>query len=84
LFRQLLRSGTSIGADITEAQEAVSRKDFSNKLSIALKEGKETEYWLRILFESSIINENDYNELINNCSEIIRLLVSIVKKLRTE
>lgn len=82
ILRQLLRSGTSIGANVSESQEAVSKKDFINKLSIALKEAKETEYWLKILFQSCIINENLYNELINECHQIIRILVSILKKLK--
>jgi four helix bundle protein len=82
ILRQLLRSGTSIGANVSESQEAVSKKDFINKLSIALKEAKETEYWLKILFQSCIINENIYNELINECHQIIRILVSILKKLK--
>lgn len=82
LLKQLLRSGTSIGANIAESQEAVSKKDFVNKLAIALKEAKESEYWLKILKESNIINENIYSELFNDCNEIIRLLVSIHKKLK--
>jgi len=84
LFRQLLRSGTSIGANVSEAQEAASRKDFINKLSIALKESRETEYWLKLFKESSIIEDLEFNNLYNDCQELNRLLVSILKKLREE
>ncbi|MDP2038639.1 MAG: four helix bundle protein [Ignavibacteria bacterium] len=82
LFRQLLRSGTSIGANITEAQEAASKKDFINKLAIALKEAKETEYWLKLLNQSSVIEDSEFTDLYNHCQELIRLLVSILKKLK--
>ena len=67
LFRQLLRSGTSIGANITEAQEAASKKDFINKLAIALKEAKETEYWLKLLNQSSVIEDSEFTDLYNHC-----------------
>ncbi len=82
LFRQILRSGTSIGANVSESQEAASKKDFINKLSIALKEARETEYWLKLLKESSVLKENEFASLINDCDELIRLLVSILKKLK--
>lgn len=82
ILRQLLRCGTSIGANVSESQEAVSKKDFINKLSIALKEAKETEYWLKILSKSEVLNQNTFNELINECTQIIRLLISILKKLK--
>ncbi len=54
-----------------------------NKLSIALKEAKETDYWLRLLKEASILDEKEFNSLINDCDELIRLLISILKKLKT-
>jgi four helix bundle protein len=82
LLKQLLRSGTSIGANIAESQEAVSKKDFINKLSIALKESKETEFWLRLLKEASVLADKEFNSLINDCDELIRLLISILKKLK--
>lgn len=82
LLKQLLRSGTSIGANVAESQEAASKKDFINKLTIALKEARETEYWLKLLKEASVITEKEFISLINDCDEIIRLLVSIVKKLK--
>jgi len=79
---QILRSGTSIGANVAESQEAVSKKDFINKLSIALKEAKETEYWLKLLKEASVLDENEFNSLKNDCEELIKLLISILKKLK--
>jgi four helix bundle protein len=82
LLKQLLRSGTSIGANVAESQEAVSKKDFINKLSIALKESKETEYWLRLLKEAAVLDDKEFNSLINDCDELIRLLISILKKLK--
>lgn len=80
LYKQLLRSGTSIGANISEAQSAPSKKDFTNKLSIALKESRESEYWIRIFKEAEIINEQD--SLINDCDELQRLLTSSIKTAR--
>ncbi|MHB8906560.1 MAG: four helix bundle protein [Melioribacteraceae bacterium] len=82
LLSQILRSGTSIGANVAESQEAVSKKDFINKLSIALKEAKETEYWLKLLKEASVLDENEFNSLKNDCEELIKLLISILKKLK--
>jgi len=82
ILRQLLRSGTSIGANVAESQEAVSKKDFINKLSIALKEAKETDYWLKLLKEASLIEEKEFNSLIIDCNELIKLLISILKKLK--
>ncbi len=82
LLRQLMRSGTSIGANVAESQEAASRKDFVNKFSIALKEARETEYWLKVFEKSSVISEKEFASLFNDCDEIIRLLVSILKKLK--
>ncbi|MCL4551243.1 MAG: four helix bundle protein [Bacteroidetes bacterium] len=82
VLRQLLRSGTSIGANVAESQEAVSKKDFINKLSIALKEAKGTEYWLNLLKEASLLEEKEFNSLIIDCNELIKLLISILKKLK--
>jgi four helix bundle protein len=81
-LKQLLRSGTSIGANVAESQEASSKKDFINKLSIALKEARETDYWLKLLKKSLLINEKEFISLIKDCDELIRLLVSIIKKLK--
>jgi four helix bundle protein len=82
ILKQLLRSGTSIGANVAESQEATSKRDFINKLSIALKEARETEFWLKLLRESEIINEKEFISLINDCNELIRILISIIKKLK--
>ncbi len=79
LSKQLLRSGTSIGALCKEAQHAQSRADFLNKMNVALKEANETEYWLSILKDSEFIDETSYKSIQTDCSEILRLLISIVK-----
>jgi four helix bundle protein len=79
LSKQLLRSGTSIGALIKEAAHAQSRADFLNKMNIALKEANETEYWLMLLKDSQYLSELEFNSIHKDCDELIRLLVSIVK-----
>ena len=79
LFNQLLRSGTSIGANISEAQSASSKKDFINKLNISLKEAREVEYWLKVLKDSDSIEEKEFTSLIKDCQELIKLLISIIK-----
>lgn len=84
LADQILRSGTSIGANISESVDAVSKKDFRNKLSIALKECAETKYWLEIIHETAIIDDVLFNSLYNDCSEIYAILSSIVKTLGTK
>jgi len=82
LLKQLLKSGTSIGANVAESQEASSKRDFSNKLSIALKEARETEYWLKLFKDAEVITEKEYFSFISDCDELIRLLISILKKLK--
>jgi len=77
ISRQILKSGTSIGANIEEAQQAQSKPDFISKLSIALKEAQETHYWLRLLKESKIIEIN-VSDYLTNTEELIRLLTSII------
>lgn len=79
LSKQLLRSATSIGANVEESQGGQSKKDFSAKLQIAYKEAKETHYWLRLLRDTHYLNEQHSNYLIADCEEIIRILVSILK-----
>jgi len=79
LFKQLLRSGTSIGANITEAQSSPSKKDFINKLNIGLKEANETKYWIELLKETELINEKEYLSVLNDCTELIKLLTRIIK-----
>ena len=76
LTNQLLRSGTSIGANIHEAQYAQGTKDFISKLEIAQKECYETEYWMELLFETGYIPENIYKPLQNQCGQIRRMLIS--------
>lgn len=83
LSKQLLRSGTSIGAMTREAKFAQSRADFINKLSIALKEANETDYWIDLLHDTEYLTTKMYDDIKEDISEIIRLLVSIVKSLKT-
>jgi len=78
LSKQLLRSGTSIGANVEEAMAAQSKKDFINKMSIASKEARETKYWLRLLKEGKLV-EGNFNDLIEDIEEIIKIITSIVK-----
>ena len=81
LSKQLLRSGTSIGANITESQDAQSKKDFISKLSISLKEAKETRYWILLLIETDFLDKTSIHvqSLQNELTSIIRLLTSILK-----
>jgi four helix bundle protein len=79
LAKQLLRSGTSIGANLSEAQYSVSRKEFLVKTKIALKECAETKFWLDLLKETSLINQNEYNSIIPDCEEILKMLTASVK-----
>lgn len=79
MSKQILRSGTSIGANITEGNYAQSHADFINKMNIALKEAAETEYWLELLQDTDYITEQQFISLHNNCAEIIKLLTIIVR-----
>ncbi len=79
LSKQVLRSGTSVGANCKEAIYAQSTLDFINKLSIALKEASETEYWLDLLHDSQYIDDKSYESIQQECVEIIKLLTSIIK-----
>ena len=79
LSHQILRSGTSIGANVRESRNAQSTADFVNKLSIALKEADETAYWLELLVESHTIDQTIFNSLYNDNKELIALLTSIIK-----
>ena len=79
LSKQILRCGTSIGANVAEAQNAQSKPDFTSKLNIALKEATETDYWLRLLYETEYLSKAQFESMIANCDEIESLLVSIVK-----
>ena len=79
LSNQLLRSATSIGANIEEATAGLSQKDFTAKMSIASKEARESRYWLRLLSDSRIIKDFDFSELLTEIDEIIKMLTKIVK-----
>ena len=79
LASQVLRSGTSIGANIAEAQYAQSKPDFISKMHIALKEASETTYWLRLIAAAQIVSSEDVKSLQNDASEITKILASIVK-----
>ena len=79
LAKQVLRSGTSIGANIEEASAGQSRKDFIAKMSIASKEARETLYWLRLLRDSNICTEKELTGIIDESQQIIRMLTAIVK-----
>jgi four helix bundle protein len=79
LSKQLLRSGTAIGALVREAEYAESRPDFIHKLAVALKEANETSYWLELLFQSDYIDEKGYNSIIDDLNELLRLLTAIIK-----
>ena len=79
LYKQLFRCGTSIGANVAEAQQAQSRADFISKLNIALKESYETNYWLRLLYETNYLPEDAFQSIIADCRELEKLLISIIK-----
>ena len=79
LARQLLRSGTSIGANIEEAIGGQSRSDFIHKLSIAYKEARETNYWIKLLKDTKIISDEESRSLLSDCNEIIKILGAIQK-----
>ena len=79
LSKQILRSGTSIGANVREAQRGQSKPDFYAKMNIALKEADETAYWLELLYEGGFIETPSYESMYADCNEIIKLLTSITK-----
>ena len=79
LSRQILRCGTAIGASVREAEYGISKADFRNKMSIALKEANETEYWLSLLKDTDYITEKMFHSLSGDCVELIKMLVATVK-----
>ena len=79
LTKQILRSGTSIGANVREGNRGQTKPDFYSKLNIALKEAAETEYWLELLHESGYLTTDQFESINKDCSEIIALLVAITK-----
>ena len=83
LADQFFRSGTSIGANCSEAVSAVSKADFANKLSIALKEANETCHWIEVTYTAELINEETYKSIKNDAVEICKILTTIIKNTRT-
>lgn len=79
MSKQLLKSGTSIGANISEGEQAQSKSDFHSKMCIALKEANETYYWLRLLFATDYVNEKEYAPIESDIKEIVALLTAICK-----
>ena len=79
LSKQMLRSGTSIGANISEAMCAESDKDFIHKLHIAYKEANETQYWFEVMLKSTLISEKEYSSINNDLTELLALLTTIIK-----
>ena len=84
LINQLLKSGTSVGANVHEAQYAQGTKDFISKFEIALKECNESEYWLELLYETNSLTEADFKDFHSKCIELRRMLVSSVTTLKSK
>jgi len=82
LSDQILRSGTSVGANLREAEYAVSAKDFINKMAISLKEANETEYWLALLNETGYIDDKLFESLQKDCKELIKIQISSIKTMK--
>ena len=81
LSKQLLRAGTSIGANICEAQKAQSRADFLAKMYISYKEANETDYWLRLLYKTDYLTEKEYSDIDRDIKELLSILTAITKKM---
>ena len=79
LSKQLLRSGTSIGANVAEAEQAQSKPDFVSKMSIALKETSETKYWIKLLQATVFLSKEESSSILADCIELEKILVSIIK-----
>lgn len=79
MSKQMLRSGTSVGANISEALCGISRKDFLSKMYIAFKECNETRYWITLLYRTNYITEKERNSIMTDCEELLRMLSSITK-----
>mgnify|MGYP004437344819 FL=1 len=84
LSKQLLRAGTSIGANVTESQQAQSKPDFVSKISIALKEASETKYWIKLLGATEYLSENQTKFILDDCVEIEKILVTILKSAKNQ
>lgn len=83
MSRQILKSGTSIGANLAEAQESISKADFLAKVFISLKECSETHYWLRLLRRTDYISESQFDSLSDDCKELLRMLTAVTKTTRS-
>ena len=79
----MIASGTSIGANVEEAQSASSKKDFINKMTIALREAKETRYWLRIFYSCDLADKIKLEKLMEECLEIVKIITTIIKNSKT-
>ena len=84
LSKQLLRSGTSIGANISEALCSISKKEFLAKMYIAFKECTESKYWIELLYETDYLTKEEYNSIADDCTEIQKLLTTITKTTKNE
>ena len=83
LSKQILRSGTAIGALVREAEHGESRADFIHKLAIALKEANETQYWLELLHQTEYIDSKSFESMNQDCTEILKLLTAIIKTIKS-
>ena len=84
MSKQLLRSGTSVGANLAEQEFAISDADYLSKTSIALKEAAESAYWLDLLHETEYLNDSEYNNINTDCNELRKMLVASVKSMKTK
>ena len=84
LTKQILRSGTSIGANVEEAIGGQSKKDFHSKMTIAYKKSRETHYWLRLLHDAEFIDGQAYQSIIEDCDELLKILGSITKTMKVK
>jgi len=84
LGKQVVRAGTSIGANVEEAIGGQSKKDFASKMTIAYKETRETHFWLRLLHDSEIIDDTSYESIIADCEELLKILGSITKTMKSK
>ena len=84
MSKQVLRSGTSIGANLTESKNAQSTADYLSKQNIALKEADETQFWLKRLYEGGYLTEKEYASIYTDCTELVKMLVASIKTLKTK
>ena len=83
LSKQMLRSGTAVGALVRESEHAESKADFIHKMSISLKEANETEYWLLLLHDADYLEKKSFESIVSDCQELIKILISIIKTAKT-